>query len=98
MFQQDSRVKSDTVKNTRSMIQSTEHAKHVLPRLNIYIYSFSFFKFGQEFFLSQLQYGILGTGISQSNRFVRVPSSDGGSNAPRPAVSVPHLAGIGYVG
>ena len=32
------------------------------------------------------------------NSFVRAPSSGDGSNAPRPAVSVPHLAGIGYVG
>ena len=28
---------------------------------------------------------------SRSNSFVRAPSSGGGSNAPRPAVSVPHL-------
>ena len=35
---------------------------------------------------------------SRSNSFVRAPSSGGGSNTPRPAVSVPHLAGIGYVG
>ena len=28
---------------------------------------------------------------SQSNSFVRAPSSGGGSNAPRPAVPVPHL-------
>ena len=35
---------------------------------------------------------------SRSNSFVRAPFSGGGSNAPRPAVSVPHLAGIGYVG
>ena len=34
----------------------------------------------------------------RSNSFVRAPSSGGGSHAPRPAVSVPHLAGIGYVG
>ena len=31
------------------------------------------------------------TGVSPSNRFVRAPSSGGGSNAPRPALSVRHL-------
>ena len=35
---------------------------------------------------------------SRSNSFVRAPSSGGGPHAPHPAVSVPHLAGIGYVG
>ena len=35
---------------------------------------------------------------SRSNSFFRTLSSGGGSNAPRPAVSVPHLAGIGHVG
>ena len=42
-------------------------------------------------FSSRPQYGILGTGISGSNRFVRAPSSGGGSNAPRPALTFPHL-------
>ena len=46
---------------------------------------------GQEFFSSRPQYVILGTVISRSNRFVRAPSSGGGSNAPRLALSVPHL-------
>ena len=45
-------------------------------------------EFGQEFFLSRPQYGILGTGSSGSNRFVRALSSGGGSNAPHPALSV----------
>ena len=34
---------------------------------------------------------MLGTGVSRSNRFVRAPSSEGGSNVPRPALSVWHL-------
>ena len=37
------------------------------------------------------QYGIPGTGFFRSNRFVRAPSSGGGSNAPHRALSVPHL-------
>ena len=48
--------------------------------------------FGQEFFFVSVS-----VCHSRSNSFVRAPSSGGGSNAPRPAVSVPHLAGIGYV-
>ena len=50
------------------------------------------------------QYAILGTGIlGQIASFERrlrgrAPSSGDGSNAPRPAVSVPHLAGTGYMG
>ena len=48
-------------------------------------------EFIQEFYSSRPQYGILAAGISRSNRFVRAPSSGGGSNAPRPALSVPHL-------
>ena len=48
-------------------------------------------EFDQDFFSSRPQYGILGTRISGSNRFVRAPSSGGGSNAPRPALSVLHL-------
>ena len=34
----------------------------------------------------------------RANSLIRAPSSGGGSNASRPAVSVPHRAGIGYVG
>ena len=49
------------------------------------------FVFGQEVLSSRPQYGMLGTGIFRSNRFVRAPSSGGGSNAPRPALSVRHL-------
>ena len=52
--------------------------------------------FGQEVFSSWPQYGILGTGISWSNRFVRAPPSGGGSNAPRPALAVLHLDLNGY--
>ena len=47
--------------------------------------------FGQDFFSSRPQYGVLGSGISRSNRFVRTPSSGVGSNASRPALSFPHL-------
>ena len=45
--------------------------------------------FGQEFFSSRPQYTIRGTGIL--GQFVRAPASGGGSNAPRPAVSAPHI-------
>ena len=41
-------------------------------------------------FSSRPQYRILETEISRSNRLVRAPSSRGGSNAPHPALSVPH--------
>ena len=54
--------------------------------------------FGQEFSSSWPQYGILEAGTCRSNRFVRAPFSGGGSNVPRPALSVPHLSGIRYVG
>ena len=43
------------------------------------------------FFSSRHRYGMLATAIARSNRFVRAPSSGGGSNAPRPALSVRHL-------
>ena len=43
------------------------------------------------FLSSRPQYAIHGTGILGETSFVRVPSSGGGSNAPRPAVSVRHL-------
>ena len=44
------------------------------------------------FFSSRPQYAILGTGILGKKKcFARAPSSGGGSNAPRPAVAVPHL-------
>ena len=46
---------------------------------------------GQEFFSSRPQHGIIENGISRSNRFVRAPSSRGGSNAPHPVLSVSHL-------
>ena len=48
-------------------------------------------RFGQEVFSSRPEYGILGTGISWSTRFVRAPPSEGGSNAPRPALAVLHV-------
>ena len=55
--------------------------------------------FGQEFFsVSASVVCDSRNWDSRSNRFVRAPSSGGGPNAPRPAVSLPHLAEIGYVG
>ena len=53
---------------------------------------------GQEFFSSRPQYAIFETGISGSNRFVRASSPRGGSNAPHPALSVPHLDANAYGG
>ena len=44
---------------------------------------------------STSQYGIIETGISRSNRFVRALSSGGGSNAPRPVLSVRTWPGSG---
>ena len=43
----------------------------------------------RSFYSSRLKYAIRGTGILE--RFVRAPASGGGSNAPRSAVSVPHI-------
>ena len=65
----------------------------VIPLYTLYrmILFFRGQEFIQEFYSSRPQYGILAAGISRSNRFVRAPSSGGGSNAPRPALSVPHL-------
>ena len=46
---------------------------------------------------SRPQYAILETGIlCQIDSFERLLRGEA-QNAPRPAVSVPHLAGIGYV-
>ena len=56
------------------------------------IYEHSFFRrFGQEIFFVSASVCDSRNRNSRSNRFVRAPSSGGGSNAPRPAVSVPHL-------
>ena len=44
----------------------------------------SFFRLGLSMRFSELEFSV-------SKSFVRAPSSGGGSNAPRPAVSVPHL-------
>ena len=58
----------------------------------MYLYDHSFFRgFGQEFFFVSASVCDSRNWNSQSNSFVRAPSSGGGSNAPRPAVSVPHL-------
>ena len=68
-------------------------------RARKYIYDHSFFRgFGQEFFPVSASVCDSRNRNSRSNNFVRAPSSGDGPNAPRPAVSVPHLAGIGYVG
>ena len=65
---------------------------------NIYIAIQLFFFFWRDRYLarsvfqSRPQYVILETRILyRSNRFVRAPSSGGGSNAPRLASSIPHL-------
>ena len=66
-----------------------------LLKANINIYIYIFFSSGQgfrhEFASSRPQYGILGFGISRSNRFVRAPSSGGGLNSPRLSLSIPNL-------
>ena len=64
--------------------------------INIYIYIYicdhSFFRgFGQEIFFVSPSVCDSRNWNSRSNSFVRAPSSGSGSNAPRPAVSVPHL-------
>ena len=52
----------------------------------------SFFEgFGQDFFFVSASVCDSRDWNSRSNSFVRAPSSGGGSNAPRPAVSIPHL-------
>ena len=43
--------------------------------IDIMIHFFEGTGIGQELFSSRPHYGILGTGISRSNRFVRAPSS-----------------------
>ena len=53
--------------------------------------------FGQEFFSVSASVCDSRKWNSRSNSFVPAPYSRSDSNAPRPAVSVPHLAGIGYV-
>ena len=47
---------------------------------------------GKKLFAFRPQYGILEPRISWSNAFVRALSSRGGSNAPRPSLSVSYLA------
>ena len=47
--------------------------------------------FGQEFVFVSASVCDAQNWNSRSNRFVRAPSSGGDSNAPRPAVSVPHV-------
>ena len=56
----------------------------------IYIYDLSFL-FGQQFFFVSASVCDSRNWNPRSNRFVRSPSSGGGSNAPRPALSVRHL-------
>ena len=64
----------------------------------VYIYKYilvhdrSFLEgFGQEFFFVSASVCDSRNWNSRSNSFVLAPASGGGSNAPRPAVSVPHL-------
>ena len=65
--------------------------------LFIYIYSgvykiiIWFQGFGQELFFVSAQVCDSRNWNSRSNSYVRAPPSGGGSNAPRPAVSVPHI-------
>ena len=62
------------------------------PTEHKYTYDHSFFwGFGQEFFFVSASVCDSRNWNSRSNIFVRALSSGGGSNAPRPAVSVPHL-------
>ena len=57
-----------------------------------YVYDHSVFRgFGEEFFFVSASVCDSWNWNSRSNSFVRALSSGGGSNAPRPAVSVPHL-------
>ena len=57
-----------------------------------YIYDHSFFRgFGQDFFFVSASVCDSRYSNSRSNSFVRAPSTGDGSNAPRLAVSVPHL-------
>ena len=67
-------------------------------QLNKYIYDHSFVGgFGQEFFPSRPQYAILGSGIlGQIASFEH--RLRGAAPTPLALLSVPHLAGIGYVG
>ena len=68
--------------------------------IHIYIYIWSFFLggFGEEVFPVSASVCDSRNWSPRSSSFVQAPSSGDGSNAPRPAASVPHLAGIGYVG
>ena len=63
-----------------------------LKYIYIYVYNHSLFQgFGQEFFFVSAQVCNSRNWNSRSNSFVRAPALGGGSNAPRPAVSVPHI-------
>ena len=67
--------------------------------MRIYIYNHSFSGVSvRSFSVSTSVPDSRNNWISRSKRFVRAPSSGGGSNASCPAVSVPHLTGIGCVG
>ena len=58
----------------------------------IHLYDHSFFRgFSQEFSFISASVCDSRNWNSQSNSFGRAPSSGGGSNAPHPAVSAPHL-------
>ena len=77
---------------SRAMAGGASGPEAFTPYTSKYIYDHSFWGgFSQDFFSSRPHYAILGNWNSRSNSFVRAPSLGGGSNAPRPAVSVPHL-------
>ena len=58
----------------------------------MYIYDHSFLGgFGEDFCFVPASVCDSRNWNSRSNSFVRAPSSGGGSNAPRPAVSVRHV-------
>ena len=68
-------------------------AVNLFTHILIYIRSLFSRGFGQEFVFVSAPVLDSRNWNSRSNRFVLPPSSGGGSNAPRPALSVPHLDG-----
>ena len=72
--------------STGTIQDTTTKSSRAALHTYIYIYNDSFFEgtgIWKEFFSSQPQHGILETGISPSNRFVRAPPSGGGVAALR---------------
>ena len=94
----------NTPDNQRYTVESrcweryVKRSSHVYDRKTqrtVYIYIYKiiiwFQGFGQEFFLISAEVCDSRNWNSRSNSFVRAPPSGGGSKAPRPAVSVPHI-------